>query len=306
MMNHRLMSSRRRQAAARIGAPLLVAATLSVLGLFLAGGAGASPPHVPAPELGTFVNPEPRPCALEGSDAYERRFYRIEGWKAPDFTRYPGACERLRFSYPVLVKPGQNDVLIEPVRIEKPMRDGYVTRIEPNLVDINGKVPPTEDVHLHHGTWISVPSYGGGPFFAAGEEKTVAPFPRGYGMPVKGSDIWLLLYMVHSAVQTPMVLWITYDIDFIPKAEGDALGSSPPTRSGSTCGLPPTPCSTPRPPTAERTGAAPGRRSSAPTSTPGATRSSGRASRVTATGVISNCRPKAGASGRSTTSRAAR
>ncbi len=212
---------------ARIGAPLLVAATLSALGLLLAGGAGASPPHVPAPELGTFVNPEPRPCSLEGSDGYERRFYRIEGWKAPDYTRYPGACERLRFSYPVLVKPGQNDVLIEPVRIEKPMRDGYVTRIEPNLVDINGKVPPTEDVHLHHGTWISVPSYGGGPFFAAGEEKTVAPFPRGYGMPVKGSDVWLLLYMVHSAVQTPMVLWITYDIDFIPKAEGDALGLKP-------------------------------------------------------------------------------
>ena len=64
---------------------------------------------------------------------------------------------------------------------------------EPNLVRADGKVPPVEQVHLHHGTWLSEPSYGSGPFFAAGEEKTIAPFPRGYGMPVKAADTWLLL-----------------------------------------------------------------------------------------------------------------
>jgi plastocyanin len=179
----------------------------------------------PTPEPNAAVDISPRPCALEGRDKYEREFYAREGWGAPDYERYPGNCQRLRFSYgPIAVKPGQNDVLIEPVKIEKPLRDGYITRFKPDLVRADGTVPPIEQVHLHHGTWLSVPDYGSGPFFAAGEEKTTAPFPKGYGMPVKATDQWLLLYMVHSAVQQPMEVYITYDIDFIPKDKGDALG----------------------------------------------------------------------------------
>jgi hypothetical protein len=185
--------------------------------------------RAPTPEL-DFAGVEllPRPCAYEGNDPYEREFYRAEGWKGPDYVRYPGACQRLRFSYgPIVVKPGQNDVLINPVTIEKPTRDGYITRFRPNLVRADGVVPPVEQVHLHHGTWLSYPEYGSGPFFAAGEEKTVAPFPRGYGMPIKASDTWLLLYMVHSAVSQPFETYIIYDVDFIPKEKGDALGLKP-------------------------------------------------------------------------------
>ena len=179
----------------------------------------------PTPEPNAAVDISPRPCALEGRDKYEREFYAREGWGAPDYERYPGNCQRLRFSYgPITVKPGQNDVLIEPVKIEKPMRDGFITRFKPDLVRADGTVPPIEQVHLHHGTWLSVPDYGSGPFFAAGEEKTIAPFPKGYGMPIKASDTWLLLYMVHSAIQNPMEVYITYDIDFVPKAKGEALG----------------------------------------------------------------------------------
>jgi len=191
--------------------------------------AQAAPPRSPLPpEVNGAIDLAPRPCALESNDRYERRFYRNEGWKGPDFERYPGACQRLRFSFgPIHVKPGQNDVLVEPVKIEKPMREGYITRFAPNLVDVNGDVPPTEEVHLHHGTWLSVPTYGSGPFFAAGEEKTIAPFPRGYGMPVKPTDQWLLLYMVHSAVQEPMELWITYDVDFIPQDKAEEIGIKP-------------------------------------------------------------------------------
>jgi len=33
--------------------------------------------------------------------------------------------------------------------------------------------------------------------------------------------------MVHSAVSQPLVTYITYDIDFVPKAKGDALGMKP-------------------------------------------------------------------------------
>jgi hypothetical protein len=202
---------------------LIAAAVATLLGTT---SAGAEPPQ---PEL-NFAGQvmAPRPCALDTKDAREARFYELEGWQAPNYERYPGACERLRFAYgPIVVKPGQNDVLVEPVTIEKPNMDGYVTRFKPNLVDQNGNVPPVEQVHLHHGTWLSEPSYGSGPFFAAGEEKTIAPFPRGYGMPIKATDTWLLLYMVHSAVSQPMVTYITYDIDFVPKAAGDKLGIKP-------------------------------------------------------------------------------
>jgi plastocyanin len=191
--------------------------------------AHAAPSHPPyPPEVNGAVDLLPRPCALEGNDPYERDFYRREGWGKPDYERYPGDCRRLRFSYgPITVKPGQNDVLLEPVKIEKPMRDGYITRFEPNLVLPDGSVPPIERVHLHHGTWISAPDYGSGPFFAAGEEKTIAPFPKGYGMPVKATDQWFLLYMVHSAVQEPMTVYITYDIDFVPQANAERLGLKP-------------------------------------------------------------------------------
>src|SRR4051794_6092181 len=189
-------------------------------------GAGASGPPLPDPNaIGTIL---PRPCAYDGHDRYEKRFYKSEGWKPPDYERYPGACQRLRFAYgPITVKPGQNDVLVGPVTIDKPLQDGYITRFKPNLVRADGSVPPIEQVHLHHGTWLSEPSYGSGPFFAAGEEKTIAPFPKGYGMPVKSTDTWQLLYMVHSAVQQPMLTYITYDVDFVPQADGDALHMIP-------------------------------------------------------------------------------
>ena len=134
----------------------------------------------------------------------------------------------MKFSYgPIAVKPGQNDVLIGPVTIEKPAMDGYITRFKPNLIRADGTVPPVEQVHLHHGTWLSTEDYGSGPFFAAGEEKTIGPWPRGYGMPIKASDQWLLLYMVHSAVSQPMETYITYEIDFVPEAEAQEIGLKP-------------------------------------------------------------------------------
>jgi hypothetical protein len=209
------------------GAALLLVVVCAALAV--AFGRSSAAADAPMPEL-NFAGQvsAPRPCALDSNDAAEARFYELEGWSGPNYERYPGNCERLRFAYgPLVVKPGQNDVLIEPVTIEKPNMDGYITRFRPNLVDQNGDVPPVEQIHLHHGTWLSEPSYGSGPFFAAGEEKTIAPWPKGYGLPIKASDTWLLLYMVHSAVSQPQVVYITYDIDFIPKAQGDALGLKP-------------------------------------------------------------------------------
>jgi plastocyanin len=200
---------------------------LAIAVLAMASPAAAEP-RPPLPDPNFAVDVLPRPCALDTEDPYERRFYELEGWSAPNYERYRGACQRLRFSYgPIVVKPGQNDVLVGPVTIEKPLRDGYITRFKPDLVRQDGTVPPIEQVHLHHGTWLSVPTYGSGPFFAAGEEKTVAPFPKGYGMPIKATDQWQLLYMVHSAVSQPQVVFITYDIDFVPQNKATELGLKP-------------------------------------------------------------------------------
>jgi hypothetical protein len=176
---------------------------------------------------------KPRPCELETADRYEAQLYEAEGWRGPRYVRYPGACERLRFAYgPINVKPGQNDVLVEPVTIQKPLRDGYVIGIRPNLRLPDGSVPPVEQMHLHHGTWVSAPSYGFGPggyapFFAAGEEKTIASYPKGYGLAVRTTDVWLLLYMIHSATSKASQAYITYDVDFVPKAKAEALGIRP-------------------------------------------------------------------------------
>jgi hypothetical protein len=199
-------------------AALLLAAPLAA--------ARASGPPTPEPNFAADLTPTN--CLPEASNPHESAQYAREGWQGPEYERYPGACRRLKFAFgPLTIKPGQNDVLLEPITIERPVQDGYITRFKPDLVRPDGTVPPIEQIHLHHGTWLSVPSYGNSAFAAAGEEKTLFPFPRGYGMPVKASDQWLLLYMVHSAVQQPQVVYITYEIDFIPKAKGDALGLKP-------------------------------------------------------------------------------
>lgn len=189
----------------------------------------AAGPPLPEPNFAATVLPEP--CLPEAGNTYEAEIARREGWDPESgFVRYPGACQRMRFAFgPIVVKPGQNDVLIQPVTIEKPAQDGFITRFDPDLVRASdGEVPPIEEIHLHHGTWLNLTdNYGAGPFAAAGEEKTIFPFPRGYGMPVKATDQWQLLYMIHSAVQTPQLVYITYDVDFIPQAAGERLGLQP-------------------------------------------------------------------------------
>jgi hypothetical protein len=200
---------------------LLGAGLALALAPFVAARASA-----PLPEPNFAGTVLPRPCTVDPGNVYEARQAAAEGWQGPEYERYPGACQRLRFAFgPIVVKPGQNDVLVQPITVEKPAQDGYITRFRPDLVRTDGTVPPIEQIHLHHGTWLSVPQdYGIGPFFAAGEEKTIASYPRGYGMPVKASDQWQMLYMIHSAVPQPQVVYITYDVDFIPAAAAKAPG----------------------------------------------------------------------------------
>jgi plastocyanin len=192
------------------------------LGIFLLLVMGILPASAQAPDPG-FLEPVP------ADDCKPETRYEKAGWRKTASAQAGKKCRRLHFSYgPITVKPGQNDVLIGPVTIEKPAYDGLITRFRPDLVDASGKAPPIDIVHLHHATWLNTyPQYGNGPFFSAGEEKTILPFPRGYGMHVGARDSWLLLYMVHSAVPQPQKVWVTYDIDFVAEDDARKLGMVP-------------------------------------------------------------------------------
>ncbi|HWL65685.1 MAG TPA: hypothetical protein VNP73_06900, partial [Actinomycetota bacterium] len=180
----------------------------------------AQEPPVPDP---AFIKEVPG-AKCEPETPYEKH-----GWKETASAAAGDKCKRIKFVYgPVTVKPGQNDVLIGPVTIEKPAYDGLITRFKPDLVDASGVAPPINLVHLHHGTWLNAgDSYGNGPFFASGEEKTIGFWPKGYGMHVGAQDQWLLLYMVHSAVSEPTEVWITYDLDFVADEDAEELGMVP-------------------------------------------------------------------------------
>jgi hypothetical protein len=196
--------------------PALLSLLLAGLLIAVALPAGAQEPPHPDPAF-LHQSVPAGPCVVENE--YEANIYGLEVGDV----RYGDKCKRIKFAFgPIVVKPGENDALIEPVTIEKPAYTGYITRFKPDLVRaLDGESPPTDDMHLHHATWLNAyPSYGRGPFFASGEEKTIATFPDGYGMRVGAMDTWLLLYMVHNDITTPEVVWLTYDIDYI--ADGDA------------------------------------------------------------------------------------
>ena len=194
----------------------LVVATLIGVTLGVTKALAAGPP---IPETGIVRPTQVLPSPCTSTNNYEARLWHD----------YGSVCRRLHFAYgPILAKPGQNDALISPVTIEKPAYPGYIVRFKPDLVGPDGKAPDISKVHLHHATWLNAyPSYGNGPFFAAGEEKTIATFPPGYGMHVNPTDTWLLLYMVHNAISTPALVWVTYDIDFIADADAAKLNIVP-------------------------------------------------------------------------------
>ena len=177
---------------------------------------GGDPPHWdPA-----FVEGVPgAPCTVE--NRYEAGLYNM---KVGD-VRYGDKCKRIKFAFgPLVIKPGQNEALLSPTAIEQPRYDGSIVRFKPDMLEASsGMSPPTDDMHLHHATWLGG-DYGNGPFFASGEEKTIIFQPNGYGMPIKGDDQWILLYMVHNDIYESKVVWITYEIDYVATADAEELG----------------------------------------------------------------------------------
>jgi plastocyanin len=112
---------------------------------------------------------------------------------------------------PFKIKPGQNEIAFRGIDL-KPQVPGYITRFEPNIKRRNGEVPGVDVIHLHHAVWLAR-SY---PMFAAGEEKTIYQFPRGFGYRHDPSDNWGMTDMIHNLMPNDDEISITWDIDFVP------------------------------------------------------------------------------------------
>ncbi|HEX3317604.1 MAG TPA: hypothetical protein VHR88_06270 [Solirubrobacteraceae bacterium] len=145
---------------------------------------------------------------------------------------YPGIQHRHYRYGPIPIQAGQNIIEINKSQVPKPKVDGWITRMQPNLTLVDGTVPPVDVIHLHHAVWLdqSHPGVASGgnnayaPFFAAGEEKTIFQFPKGYAMPYQASDNWILNYMIHNLTSRPTKVYITWDLDFIPDTAPAAKG----------------------------------------------------------------------------------
>jgi hypothetical protein len=133
---------------------------------------------------------------------------------------YPGV-QHLHYKYgPIQITPGQNTIVFKPNVQLKPKVPGFITRFQPNLTYTNGKIPPVDVVHLHHAVWL-MRNY---PTMAAGEEKTILQFPKGFGYRYDPSDPWLMSYMLHNLLPNRTQVYITWDVDFVPASAPGAQG----------------------------------------------------------------------------------
>jgi plastocyanin len=147
-------------------------------------------------------------------------------------TKLPNGAKRLTYSVgPFNIIPGQNEIGYAPI-VEKPKVDGWITRMRPDLVYVNGKIPRVDVLHLHHGVWVNLSgdnATSGLPqlFFAAGEEKTIFQMPKGFGYRYEADDRWLLNHMIHNLTPVPAKVKMIYEIDFIPDSSKAARKIKP-------------------------------------------------------------------------------
>ena len=172
----------------------------------------------------------------------------MKGGKEPTLRaeKYPGTTTFECRTGAIPIHPGQNlndfggtKTCPNAVKVSGPgsvadfapgsTKKGYITRFKPSMVEIkpNGKLvtPSVWDLHLHHVVWIGP---GLGPTFAAGEEKTIAKLPKGYGLKVAGDADWTINQMIHNLTASDnRQVYITWKIDWVPEAAGNAAGIEP-------------------------------------------------------------------------------
>ncbi len=98
--------------------------------------------------------------------------------------------------------------------------EGFLTRFKPSMVELkpSGRLvtPAVWDLHLHHVVWVPP----GGGRLAAGEEKTIAMLPKGYGIGLDATADWGLLHMLHNLTASPgRQVYLTWQIDWVPQTE---------------------------------------------------------------------------------------
>ena len=146
---------------------------------------------------------------------------------APQSASAAPVPQHLHFEYgPVHLNPGQNIIQYSSPDIPKPTVPGWITGIRANMVFLDGTVPASDVIMLHHAVWLdlsaqdltspSTPER----FFATGEEKSRLTLPTGFGYRYQPTDQWLLNYMLHVLVDQSFDVKVTYDLDFVPATAG--------------------------------------------------------------------------------------
>jgi len=150
---------------------------------------------------------------------------------------YPGMTTFDCRTDPILLQPGQNLNKITLTKacpnaavVDGPLgadvfapgsdAEGYITRFKPSMVEIkpDGRLvtPAVWDLHLHHVVW----SPPGGGTLAAGEEKTIAMLPQGFGIKVAANEDWRLVHMLHNLTAQPnRSVYLTWQIDWVPETD---------------------------------------------------------------------------------------
>jgi plastocyanin len=168
-----------------------------------------------------------------------------KGGKEPTLraAKYPGTTTFQCRTGAIPIHPGQNlndfgatKTCPNAVKVSGPgsvsdfspgsTKQGYITRFKPSMVEVkpNGRLvtPAVWDLHLHHVVWIAP---GFGPVFAAGEEKTIAKLPKGYGLKIGGDANWTINQMIHNLTASDnRQVYITWMIDWVPEAAAEAAG----------------------------------------------------------------------------------
>jgi hypothetical protein len=140
---------------------------------------------------------------------------------------------------PYTIQPGTQDPgghghqMLEGFQfnVEKPCTDCYITRMVPDLVKADGtRAGYSNGVMLHHmvlanrqagrtdATCSTTPplSLAGQRFFAAGDERTVAQFPTGYGYKVGADSAWVLIWELMSMSNVPETVFYEVTFEYVP------------------------------------------------------------------------------------------
>lgn len=125
-----------------------------------------------------------------------------------------------------------------------PNINGYVTKMEVDVVDPDGTPVPIQRLMLHHIVFANLahhdetcdsitgfdgvvnPGLAAERFYAAGEERAKMNLPEGYGYQVKASDNWGLLYMFMNHQPVPDQALVRYKVTYVTDADLAAAGES--------------------------------------------------------------------------------